>query len=194
MSFRPSTWRLRAAAGLVLLLGLTLALAGRVPDTLDRDPAFAPAEPRQVALDRATGPGAAAAPGRGAGADAGGRPAPAAALASAGAERLVPDRGPGPGVAVGLESRAAAATGGSVPGPGAAAGPGGERGPSCDPGGHGQGAGVLPWAGGQEHVQLAAGRYAPAQVRPHDASRARVPVRGPDRPAPKPVELSVMRV
>ncbi|MFD0354073.1 hypothetical protein ACFVHW_10050 [Streptomyces sp. NPDC127110] len=53
---------------------------------------------------------------------------------------------------------------------------------------------MLPRAGGQEQAQLAAGRYAPAQPRPHDASRARALVRGPDRSAPKPVELSVMRV
>ncbi|MGE7385142.1 hypothetical protein ACQKM2_06535 [Streptomyces sp. NPDC004126] len=140
MSFRPSPWTRRAAAGLVLLLGLALALAGPVRGPVDRGPD------------------------------------PAAVAAPAGAARPTADRGPGPGLGV--------------------AASGGERGPSCDPGGHGQGqgAGVLPRSGGQEHAQLAAGRYAPGQVRPHAPSRARVHVRGPDQRAPKPVELSVMRV
>ncbi|MFB9589453.1 hypothetical protein [Streptomyces racemochromogenes] len=121
----------------------------------------------------------------------------ALALALAGRAPVTPDRDPARAVAAGVDrapapGTAVAAAGGADQ----AAGPAGERGPSCDPGGHGhgRGAGVLPRGGVQEHAQLAAGRYAPEQARPRAASRARVPVRGPDQRAPKPVELSVMRV
>ncbi|MCX5377015.1 hypothetical protein [Streptomyces sp. NBC_00091] len=70
------------------------------------------------------------------------------------------------------------------------------RGPACAPGssGHGPGDPAVPPRAGQEHASVLAARPAPEQARPHLALRVRVPVRGPDRPAPGPVELSVLRV
>ncbi|MFJ3879168.1 hypothetical protein ACIPW5_17090 [Streptomyces sp. NPDC090077] len=196
--------RLRAAAGLVLLLGLTLVLAGRVPATPDRAPhlraAAAPAGPVRATADR--GPAPEAAPARagtpdrdtGPGADAGGA-APEAASVAVGPVPGTPDRGSGPGAVAGSVRGPAVDPGGPARGAAAAAGP--ARGPSCDPGGPGpgRGAGVLPRGGAQEHAQLAAAvRQAPERACPYAAYRAGTPVRGPDLPAPKPVELSVMRV
>ncbi|MCY0944727.1 hypothetical protein [Streptomyces antarcticus] len=71
----------------------------------------------------------------------------------------------------------------------------GDRGPVCDPGapGHG-GAPAVPARAGADHAQAPAARPAPEEARPHGTAPVRVPVRGPDRPAPGPVELSVLRV
>ncbi|MCX5196452.1 hypothetical protein OOK31_21585 [Streptomyces sp. NBC_00249] len=69
------------------------------------------------------------------------------------------------------------------------------RGPVCDPGGAGHGpAPLLPPRAGQDHAQLPAARAGAGVERPQGARPVRVLVRGPDRPAPGPVELSVMRV
>lgn len=115
-------------------------------------------------------------------------PRPVSALA--GAVRATVDRGP--------DLRVAAARGPARAIPGAApraVAPGGERGPSCDPGGHGHGEEpVAPTRAVQDHGQLAAGRPAPEGAWPDRGERVRVPVRGPGQRAPKPVELSVMRV
>ncbi|MDK9498722.1 hypothetical protein QEZ40_003923 [Streptomyces katrae] len=194
MSYRPSTWRPRAAAVLATLLGMALVLALAL-----------------AAPDRGPGPGAVSAPGQVPAAAPAGRPEAGpgplpvhgpARPALAGHLRAAPERGPeqaaGAGPARGpvraAADRSAVAVGFGPSAPTGAEEPG--RGPACGPGGQGrgEGAGVLPRAGGPEHAQLAAGRYAPAQARPHDASRARVLVPGPDQRAPKPVELSVMRV
>uniref|UniRef100_A0AAU2JT50 Uncharacterized protein n=1 Tax=Streptomyces sp. NBC_00049 TaxID=2903617 RepID=A0AAU2JT50_9ACTN len=68
-------------------------------------------------------------------------------------------------------------------------------GPSCDPAAPDRGAvPVAPPRGGYDHAQVPVGRPAPEGVRPHGTMPVRVLVRGPDRPAPGPVELSVMRV
>ncbi|MEU9372200.1 hypothetical protein AB0D94_00150 [Streptomyces sp. NPDC048255] len=68
-------------------------------------------------------------------------------------------------------------------------------GPACAPGGpdHG-GLPAMPPRAGAEHAQLPPGRAVPEGARPHGNQPVRVLVRGPDRPAPGPVELSVMRV
>ncbi|MFD8980857.1 hypothetical protein [Streptomyces sp. NPDC059564] len=70
-----------------------------------------------------------------------------------------------------------------------------ERGPSCAPGApdHG-GVPALPVRAGAEHAQLPPGGAVPGAARPYCAAAVRVHVRGPDRPAPGPVELSVLRV
>ncbi|MFK0218456.1 hypothetical protein ACIQWN_09705 [Streptomyces vinaceus] len=70
-----------------------------------------------------------------------------------------------------------------------------ERGPSCDPGtrDHGQAPGVPPRGAG-EHAHAPVGRPAGDQVWADRTPAVRVLVRGPDHPAPGPVELSVMRV
>jgi hypothetical protein len=77
-----------------------------------------------------------------------------------------------------------------------AAADGGER--RCAPGsgGSGKGPAVPARAAGQaEHGIPAAGRAAVTGCgAPCEVPRALVRVRGPDRPAPGPVELSVMRV
>lgn len=67
-------------------------------------------------------------------------------------------------------------------------------GPSCAPAApeHGGVPGVPTRAG--DHAQVPPGRPVPAAARPYADPPARVRVRGPDRPAPGPVELSVMRV
>ncbi|WP_234318310.1 hypothetical protein [Streptomyces sp. NRRL S-244] len=69
------------------------------------------------------------------------------------------------------------------------------RGPSCDPGtrDHGQAPGVPPRGAG-EHAHAPVGRPAVEQAWADRAPPVRVLVRGPDQPAPGPVELSVMRV
>ncbi|MFD6973172.1 hypothetical protein [Streptomyces sp. NPDC059949] len=76
-----------------------------------------------------------------------------------------------------------------------AASSGGGGGPACGPGSpdHG-GLPAVPARAVSEHGQLPAGRPVPEEARPHGAMPVRVLVRGPDRPAPGPVELSVMRV
>ncbi|MFK0233831.1 hypothetical protein [Streptomyces vinaceus] len=70
-----------------------------------------------------------------------------------------------------------------------------ERGPSCDPGtrDRGQAPGVPPRGAG-EHAHAPVGRAAGDQVWADRTPAAPVLVRGPDQPAPGPVELSVMRV
>ncbi|WP_328969695.1 hypothetical protein [Streptomyces sp. NBC_00239] len=77
----------------------------------------------------------------------------------------------------------------SAPGPGPRCGPGdggsAERGPAVPPRG----------GAGTDHLPAAVARLLPGAPpwRP-DAGPVRCPVRGPDEPAPGPVELSVMRV
>ncbi|MFJ1866784.1 hypothetical protein ACIOD1_19405 [Streptomyces sp. NPDC088097] len=70
------------------------------------------------------------------------------------------------------------------------------EGPACRPGGSGQepGAPALPTRPGADHAQLTAARPAPGGERPRGGEPARAPVRGPDRPTPGPVELSILRV
>lgn len=70
-----------------------------------------------------------------------------------------------------------------------------ERGPSCAPGApdHG-GVPAVPARAGAEQAQLPPGGTVPGAARPYSAAPVRVLVRGPDRPAPGPVELSVLRV
>ncbi|MFF5701512.1 hypothetical protein ACFY7H_03255 [Streptomyces sp. NPDC012794] len=86
---------------------------------------------------------------------------------------------------------------------GAAAGPAREtaaerlpgRGPACGPDSPGHGpAPAVPPRPGQDHAAVPPARPAPGGERPDRGECVRVPVRGPDRPAPSPVELSVMRV
>ncbi|TDU77347.1 hypothetical protein EDD91_4093 [Streptomyces sp. KS 21] len=69
------------------------------------------------------------------------------------------------------------------------------RGPSCDPGARdrGRAPGVAPRGAG-EHAHSPVGRPAVEQVWGARTPPVRVLVRGPDQPAPGPVELSVMRV
>ncbi|MER5869998.1 hypothetical protein [Streptomyces sp. NPDC002044] len=69
----------------------------------------------------------------------------------------------------------------------------GDRGPVCDPGAAGHGVPAVPARSGADHAQAPAARPAPEEARPHGTAPVRVPVRGPDRPAPGPVELSVLR-
>ncbi|MEU9025965.1 hypothetical protein AB0D46_00180 [Streptomyces sp. NPDC048383] len=77
----------------------------------------------------------------------------------------------------------------------ALADPAGPRGPSCAPGSPDTGrTPALPPRAGQDHAPLPAARPAPEEGRPHGTMPVRGPVRGPDRPAPGPVELSVMRI
>ncbi|MFE9464063.1 hypothetical protein ACFYNW_10400 [Streptomyces virginiae] len=67
-------------------------------------------------------------------------------------------------------------------------------GPSCAPASPDRGgAPAVPTRAG-DHAQVPPGRPVPVAARPYAEPPARVPVRGPDRPAPGPVELSVMRV
>ncbi|APU41483.1 hypothetical protein [Streptomyces sp. TN58] len=68
-------------------------------------------------------------------------------------------------------------------------------GPSCAPAApdHG-GTPAVPARAGGDHAQVPPGRPVPPVARPHAGLPVRAPVRGPDRPAPGPVELSVMRV
>ncbi|MGO4463586.1 hypothetical protein AB4039_40935, partial [Streptomyces sp. M-16] len=67
--------------------------------------------------------------------------------------------------------------------------------PRCAPDapGHG-GVPVVPPRTGCEHAQLPAAGVVPGEARPRGTAPLRVLVRGPDRPAPGPVELSVLRV
>ncbi|MGP3687512.1 hypothetical protein ACTVZO_22915 [Streptomyces sp. IBSNAI002] len=70
-------------------------------------------------------------------------------------------------------------------------------GPSCapGPGDHGRPPAVPPRAGDPAHGQApAAGRLSADQAGDCRAIPVRILVRGPDQPAPGPVELSVMRV
>ncbi|MER5809785.1 hypothetical protein ABT143_16585 [Streptomyces sp. NPDC002033] len=70
-----------------------------------------------------------------------------------------------------------------------------ERGPSCAPGAPGHGAVPAPAVrAGDGHAQLPPGGSVPVAQRPYAPAPVRVHVRGPDRPAPGPVELSVLRV
>ncbi|MER6777488.1 MULTISPECIES: hypothetical protein [unclassified Streptomyces] len=70
-----------------------------------------------------------------------------------------------------------------------------DRGPACDPGtrDHGQAPGVPPRGTG-EHAHALVARPAVEQAWADRTAPVRVLVRGPDQPAPGPVELSVMRV
>ncbi|MER6313038.1 hypothetical protein ABT237_04625 [Streptomyces sp. NPDC001581] len=67
--------------------------------------------------------------------------------------------------------------------------------PACAPGvpDHG-GLPAAPARAGGEHAHVPPARPVPEGARPYAAMPVRVLVRGPDRPAPGPVELSVMRV
>ncbi|MFE3553690.1 hypothetical protein ACFXKW_02285 [Streptomyces sp. NPDC059193] len=70
-------------------------------------------------------------------------------------------------------------------------------GPSCAPGtgDHGRPPAVPPRAGDPAHGQVpAAGRLSADRAWDCRAIPVRILVRGPDQPAPGPVELSVMRV
>ncbi|MEU7604955.1 hypothetical protein [Streptomyces sp. NPDC041003] len=71
----------------------------------------------------------------------------------------------------------------------------GVGGPACAPGAadHG-GLPAVPARAGGEHAHVPPARPLPEGARPYAAMPVRVLVRGPDRPAPGPVELSVMRV
>ncbi|MEU6296752.1 hypothetical protein [Streptomyces erythrochromogenes] len=71
----------------------------------------------------------------------------------------------------------------------------GGGGPSCAPAApdHG-GTPVVPARSGGDHAQAPPGRPVPPAAQPYAGLPVRVPVRDPDRPAPGPVELSVMRV
>ncbi|MFG2618543.1 hypothetical protein ACGFXC_13080 [Streptomyces sp. NPDC048507] len=105
-----------------------------------------------------------------------------------------------------LLGTAAAVPAAAAPAPAAAhapaAGPAGpavaavqERGPSCSPGAPGHGAvPAVTVRAGDGHAQLPPGAAAAAVRRPYAPAHVRVHVRGPDRPAPGPVELSVLRV
>ncbi|MEU9299201.1 hypothetical protein [Streptomyces sp. NPDC048269] len=68
-------------------------------------------------------------------------------------------------------------------------------GPACAPVApdHG-GTPAVPTRAGGEHAQVPPARLCPAAARPYGTTSVRVLVRGPDRSAPGPVELSVMRV
>ncbi|MFG2983013.1 hypothetical protein ACGFYQ_17455 [Streptomyces sp. NPDC048258] len=68
-------------------------------------------------------------------------------------------------------------------------------GPACAPvaPGHG-GTPAVPTRAGGEHAQVPPARLCPEGARPYGTTPVRVLVRGPDRSAPGPVELSVMRV
>ncbi|MFE3763749.1 hypothetical protein ACFXPI_18550 [Streptomyces sp. NPDC059104] len=70
-----------------------------------------------------------------------------------------------------------------------------EQGPRCSPDGPERGGvpAVPPRTGG-EHAQLPAAGVVPGEAGPRGTAPLRVLVRGPDRPAPGPVELSVLRV
>ncbi len=68
-------------------------------------------------------------------------------------------------------------------------------GPACGPGAPDRGGlPAVPARAQGEHGQVPAGRPVPEEARPHGAMPVRILVRGPDRPAPGPLELSVMRV
>ncbi|MGW7441506.1 hypothetical protein [Streptomyces sp. NPDC054849] len=68
-------------------------------------------------------------------------------------------------------------------------------GPACGPGAPDHdGLPAVPARAQGEHGQVPAGRPVPEEGKPQGAMPVRAVVRGPDRPAPGPVELSVMRV
>ncbi|KJY17892.1 MULTISPECIES: hypothetical protein [Streptomyces] len=67
-------------------------------------------------------------------------------------------------------------------------------GPSCAPASPDRGGTPAVPARAGDHAQVPPGRPVPVAARPYADPPARVRVRGPDRPAPGPVELSVMRV
>ncbi|MFC9297863.1 hypothetical protein ACFTWH_20220 [Streptomyces sp. NPDC057011] len=70
-----------------------------------------------------------------------------------------------------------------------------QKGPACAPAGPDRdGVPGVPVRAGGEHAQLSAGTGLPEGVRPQRPIPARALVRGPDRAAPGPVELAVMRV
>ncbi|MER5571405.1 hypothetical protein ABT083_35295, partial [Streptomyces goshikiensis] len=84
---------------------------------------------------------------------------------------------------------------GPAPGGAAVAGAVEGSGPACGPGGAEDG--IPPAAPPRASAEHAHTPLARAVVEPDGGGRAlpaRVPVRGPDQPAPGPVELSVMRV
>ncbi|MEW2583099.1 hypothetical protein [Streptomyces virginiae] len=67
-------------------------------------------------------------------------------------------------------------------------------GPSCAPASPDRGGAPAAPPRTGDHAQVPPGRPVPAAARPYADPPARVRVRGPDRSAPGPVELSVMRV
>ncbi|MFJ7207688.1 hypothetical protein ACIQWR_29630 [Streptomyces sp. NPDC098789] len=70
-----------------------------------------------------------------------------------------------------------------------------ERGPSCAPGDPDRGrVPALPLRGPGDHGCTPLARCAPEQVEHARGAPVRAPARGPDRAAPGPLELSVMRV
>ncbi|WP_046777507.1 hypothetical protein [Streptomyces yangpuensis] len=121
------------------------------------------------------------------------------------APALDPARAPGaaPGVRAGAGGTTGRAPLRAVQGPPEA--PGAPRaavavavrggGPSCAPAApdHG-GTPAVPARAGGDHAQVPPGRPVPPAARPYAGLPVPAPVRGPDRPAPGPVELSVMRV
>ncbi|MFF4432520.1 hypothetical protein ACFYZ4_25575 [Streptomyces sp. NPDC001513] len=112
-------------------------------------------------------------------------PVPAAAPAPAVAAGSAPAVAPAPAVAAASGFLAAAA----------AASASDDGRPACSPGvpDHG-GLPAAPARAGGEHAHVPPARPVPEGARPYAAMPVRVLVRGPDRPAPGPVELSVMRV
>ncbi|MEV7542721.1 hypothetical protein [Streptomyces sp. NPDC089915] len=192
MSCRPHAYPWAAAVSALLagVLGLALALApaGPLRATADQNPG--PRAQAGYAAQAQAASAAQAQPGHAAQAQAG-HATEAQAASTAQAQ---------PGHAAQAQAAPAAA---AQAGPGARAGlveaafaeavP--ARGPVCvpDSGGAGSAPAVPPRAG-QEHACAPVARTSPEGVRPHRAECVRLPVRGPDRPAPGPVELSVMRV
>ncbi|MFD4868813.1 hypothetical protein [Streptomyces sp. NPDC058412] len=110
-------------------------------------------------------------------------PVPAAASAPAVAAGSAPAVAPAPAVAAASGFLAAAASASD------------DGRPACSPGvpDHG-GLPAAPARAGGEHAHVPPARPVPEGARPYAAMPVRVLVRGPDRPAPGPVELSVMRV
>ncbi len=106
-----------------------------------------------------------------------------------------PHSGPLPGAASASASASAAGSAAASAAAPVHAVASADRGPSCDPGArdHGQAPGVPPRGAG-EHAHAPVGRTAVEQAWADRVAQVRVLVRGPDQPAPGPVELSVMRV
>ncbi|WP_405830886.1 hypothetical protein [Streptomyces sp. NBC_00105] len=116
----------------------------------------------------------------------------------------------GPAAAVSVRAPASVQAPASAPAPASGSGPvrpgdpgpvlapavlSGGGGPACAPGAadHG-GLPAVPARAGGEHAHVPPARPVPEGARAYAAMPVRVLVRGPDRPAPGPVELSVMRV
>ncbi|WP_405448135.1 hypothetical protein [Streptomyces erythrochromogenes] len=184
----------------VLLGGTTPAAAGPfLPDSAPAARAAAPARSGTPgALPTAAEPPAtavAAAPGAVA-------VVPAASAAAGAPGTAAPAPGPAPALSAEAGGAVGRAPLRAVPGPPevsdarlVAAAVAGGRGPFCAPAAPDQGGTpAVPARAGGDHAQVLPGRPAPPVARPHTGLPVRVPVRGPDRPAPGPLELSVMRL